>query len=244
MGAAVEPFPVRSGRLGRWPEALIGAGLLLVALMVALQPADPGGDRDGMVVGHGPAEARHDAANGTTLAVFLCGHWSCQHGYLLEGDRRADVDRRGAILDPDGPESWCLVDVEPLPVPGGPAPITQAYAGPFTLRPAWPFLTAVLAGFALTGAGLCLLLARRGLASPVTGVVAPLAGALVGGHFAGLGEGSLLLVFASPVLAMIALTFTFFKRPRRHAIPVLVSVVLAVVAMQLARDYLPAGPAL
>lgn len=226
----------------RLPLVLLAAGVLLVAVMVAIQPGAAGGGR--MVVGHGPAEARYDAANGTTLAVFLCGHWSCQHGFLLEGDRRADVDRRGVVLDPEGPDSWRLVPVEPFPVPGGPAPVREAYAGPFEVRPTWPFLAALLSGVALVGMGLCLLLARRGAASVGASVAAPVAGALVGAHFAGLGEGGLLLVFAAPVLAMVALTSMVFKRPRRHAVPVLVSLVLALVAMRLAQDYLPSGPAL
>lgn len=219
-------------------------GALLVALALALRPG-AAGEGERAVVVRGPALARHDAANGTTHALFRCGHWHCDTAYLLEGDRTAEVARRGGMLvDPAGEGAWRRVPVAPLADASLPLPVATAYAGPFELEPTWPRLSLVVAGVSLLGVGACLLLARRVRVSRVAALTAPPVCVAPGAFAFAWGDGVVFALFLGTLAFCAALVLLPFARTRPVALALLVGLLFAVPAALLGAPYLPTEPSL
>lgn len=219
---------------------LIVAGLGLASLGFALRPVSQG--EEGVVALRGPAAAEYDAESDTTRAAFYLGHWHGGPAFTLEGDARDLVAKRRVYLKADASD-WALEPISPIPVEGGPDPVEEAYAGPFTPATPGPRLAPLVVAPLLVGTGIGYSLRSWGPRAPLAMVLSSTVGVPLGVLGATMGEGGLLVLGLAGVLGIGSLALLITRRTRLVGVALAFAAAAAVWTLLMVSPWFPSAPA-
>ena len=240
---SARPASAASSRLDprlRLAVALVVAGVALAWLGTALLPVAPG--EAGVVARRGPAEARYDAGNDTTVAALYCGHWRCSPAFVLQGDQREALAARRVYLKADA-DDWEKVPIAPLGSDGFSEPAREAYAGPFEVATPSPRLAPLVVGPVLFAAGVGFALRRQGPLAPAWTTLGGAAGTAAGVFGASLGEGAILVMLLAFVVGMAGVILLLFRRTRMAGASVALAACIALWLTVEAARWFPSAPA-